>query len=247
MDGSLMMGDRDSLAFEDMRPEEYAIVKALEAARASGQDVMRIAEIMSAAGWDEVDEHECGDGVCRTCSAALREGNSKVRNNLRRLMRYGWIHRPVDGSYALVTKEAAVEPAPAKPEQSWRLVTIRRNPKQLTEEEARALRVSVMALNFKPIDAARKLDCSFYNACLSQADSGKWAGFACTNCTAYNPETDHFQMELDVLGLRAVQRASEMLDEYGKVNRIRGVKPGPDAKRGPAVDDDEDDEFADAY
>jgi hypothetical protein len=78
--------------------------------------------------------------------------------------------------------------------------------------------------------AVKKTDCSFYNACLDQAISGKWAGFACTSCNAY-AEADPFQKEMDQLGLACINRAADLVEKYGKVHRIRGVKPGADAKR----------------
>lgn len=231
MDGSLMAGARDTFSFEDMRPEEQTIVTALQEAHTMGHDMLHISDLQAVAGWEGPT------------------GNSKVRNNLRRLMRYGWIHRPLDGTYALLKHDTApyvaavVEPtapqAEAVPEPVIEpLVTIRRNPKALTDSEARMLRVAASQGNLKPVEAAKHVDCTFYNACLSQADSGNWPGFSCTSCTVYSPTMDQFQRELDVLALRAAQKASDMLEEFGKVSRIRGVKPGPDAKRG-VVEEDE--------
>ena len=60
--------------------------------------------------------------------------------------------------------------------------------------------------------------------------NGKWAGFSCGSCKAY-AEPDEFQKEQNRLGLRAVQTAADLVAKHGKVNRIRGVKPGADAKR----------------
>lgn len=228
MDGSVMTGKGDTLTFEDMKPEERAIMQALQAAHNAGQNVLRIAEIMSVNGWDEVDEHDCPEGNCSVCSAALRLGNSKVRNNLRRLMRYGLIHRPLDGTYAL-TPEPRQAASQAEPVRG--LVQIKRNPRELNDDEARILRgVESGALNARMVESVKKPDCTMYNACLSQAISGKWAGFSCGSCVAY-AAPDQFQKECDMLALRALGTAAEMLDENGKVNRIRGVKPGADAKR----------------
>lgn len=230
MDGSLMAGARDTFTFEDMRPEEQIIVTALEEAHALGHDMLHISDLQAVTGWDGPT------------------GNSRVRNNLRRLMRYGWIHRPLDGTYALVNLDtaphvAAVEvvtaPQPEAVPEPAVLVQIRPNPRALTDSEARMLRVAASQDNLKPVEAAKRMDCTFYNACLSQADSGNWPGFSCTSCAAYSPTIDQFQRELDVLALRACQKASDMLDEFGKVSRIRGVKPGPDAKRGVVVDEEE--------
>lgn len=249
MDGSMMAGDRDTFTFEDMRPDEFAIVKALESAKASGQNVLRIAEIMSANGWDEVEDHECSADHCSVCATALKMGNSKVRNNVRRLVRYGVVCRPLDGAYALVTEQTAppvavvvttVQAAPV------RLVVIRPNPCAMSASEARLIRLAAQAENYEPIAKARKLDCTLYNACLSQADSGNWPGFSCTSCAAYSPTVDQYQRELDVLALRAAQTASDELAKNGKINRVRGVKPGPDAKRGTVIDDEEDDDEIEA-
>lgn len=230
MDGSMMASRGDSLSFEDMKPEERAIMQALQAAYNAGQNVLRIAEIMSVNGWDDVDDHECPEGNCSTCSTALRLGNSKVRNNLRRLMRYGLIHRPLDGTYALrLTPEP--RPTALQAEAVPKLVQIKRNPRELNASEIRILRgVEHGSLNAKMVESVKKTDCSIYNACLSQAISGKWAGFSCADCTAYSAPTQ-FQRECDVLALRALDTAAEMVEENGKVNRIRGVKPGADAKR----------------
>jgi hypothetical protein len=224
----MMAGKDDTLSFEDMKPEERAILQALQAAHDAGQNVLRIAEIMSANGWDDVDDHECPDGNCSVCSAALRLGNSKVRNNLRRLMRCGLIHRPLDGSYALTPEPRRTAPqAEAVP----KLLRIKRNPRELNVSEVRILRgVEYGSLNVKMVESVKKTDCTIYNACLSQAISGKWAGFSCADCTAYDAPTQ-FQRECDVLALRALDTAAEMVEEHGKVNRIRGVKPGADAKR----------------
>jgi len=228
MDGSMMMGKGDALSFEDMKPEERAILSALQAAYNAGQSVLRIAEIMTVNGWDEVDEHDCSDARCSVCSTALRLGNSKVRNNLRRLMRYGFIHRPLDGTYALIVERRRTAP---HDEAVPGLVQIRRNPRELNEDEARILRgVESGALNAKMVESVKRPDCTIYNACLSQAISGKWKGFSCASCTAYSAPTQ-FQKESDMLALRALDTAAELVEEFGKVNRVRGVKPGADAKR----------------
>jgi hypothetical protein len=230
MDGSMMASKGDALSFEDMKPEERAILNALQAAHNAGQNVLRIAEIMTVNGWDEVDEHDCSDSRCSVCSTALRLGNSKVRNNLRRLMRYGLIHRPLDGTYALTLTPEPRRTAP-QAEAVPKLVQIGRNPRELNDSEARLLRgVESGALSARMVESVKKTDCTIYNACLSQAISGKWAGFSCASCTAYSAP-DQFQKESDMLALRALGTAAEMLEDLGKVNRIRGVKPGADAKR----------------
>jgi ferredoxin len=233
MDGYVMAGRGDALSFEDMKPEERAILQALQAAYNAGQNVLRIAEIMSVNGWDEVEEHECPEGRCSVCATALRLGNSKVRNNLRRLMRFGLIHRPLDGTYALRVDALKAEPRQTAPQAEAvpKLVQIRRNPRELNDKEARILRgVESGSLSARMVESVKRTDCTIYNACLSQAISGKWAGFSCADCTAYEAPSQ-FQKECNMLALRALGTAAEMLDENGKVNRIRGVKPGADAKR----------------
>lgn len=108
---------------------------------------------------------------------------------------------------------------------------VRCNPREMTVEEAGEIRRDI-----DQIYKIKKPDCTFYNACLKQAISGRWAGFSCASCRAYSAP-DMFQKELDVLALRALQTASEMVAETGKVDRVRGVKPGADAKRTAPQDD----------
>jgi len=260
MDDLMVARNHNELSFEDMRSEEKMIIRALEHAAASGQHEMRIAELQIAAGWDEVDEHECPEGLCAVCAEALRKGNSKVRNNLRRLMRYGWIHRPIDGTYALTT-EPQVEAEPPQPVvqlvieppqpvmRSEPLVQIRKkadispNPTEVDPDTARKLRVRVrLGGDVDAVAKVKRLDCAFYGACLDQAIAGSWAGFSCNSCTAYAlPDKD--EKESDMLALRAMDKASEMLHEYGKVMRVRGVKPGADAKR---TTEEETEDFAEA-
>ena len=200
MDGSVM-----TLSFEDMRPEEQEIMMALEQAHAMGHRKLHINDLQAVAGWEGPT------------------GNSKVRNNLRRLMRYGLIHRPITGTYAL-TREP-------KPVADPNLVQIRRNPRNLNEAEARLLRaVEVGDVHHNMVSTVRKIDCAFYDACLDQAISGKWAGFSCASCTSY-AEPTAWQRECDWLALRALETAAEEVEDHGKVNRVRGVKPGADAKR----------------
>lgn len=224
MDGSLMVGKDDKLSFEDMRPEEQAIVNAL----ASGS--MKIVEIMEANGWDLVDEHECSER-CEICSTALALGNSKVRNNLRRLVKYGVIERPAPGTYQLVRETPpapVVVPTPREyNDNESRIVHYMREVHEKGEADPKLYKLAL-----KVIDDVRKGDCSFYSACLDQAINGGWDGFSCADCTAYTlPDRD--TMVENVLALRACQTASDELWETGKVNRVRGVKPGADAKRTP--------------
>lgn len=210
MVGSLVVGDGDEFSFEDMRPGEQAIMMALEQAHAMGFDMLHISDLQAVNGWEGP------------------AGNSKVRNNLRRLMKHGLICRTLDGTYALKKepKKTApqVEAVPAAP-------AVKGNPRELNGDEVSLLRrLEEGSSAMKVIESIKKADCTIYNACLSQAISGKWAGFSCASCTAYSAP-NQFQRESDLLALRALGTAAEMLEEYGKVNRIRGVKPGADAKR----------------
>lgn len=229
MDGTMMVDSGDKLSFEDMREEEQAIVQALEDAHRSGKSPMKIAEIMSANDWDMVEEHDCPESHCEVCATALRLGNSKVRNNLRRLMKYGVIKRPADGAYALVA-----EPKPYTPGQ----------PRELNDDEAgivRRIRLyqslgneavddRTYKIALKLIEPIKRGDCTFYNACLDQAMSGQWEGFSCASCSMYSAP-DQYQAESDILALRAMDEAARMIEEHGRVMRVRGVKPGADAKR----------------
>lgn len=140
------------------------------------------------------------------------KGNSRVRNALRRLVGAGIVlHDKAigDGTYVA----AMVGP----------------NPMPLTRVELEALEE-----DYRVSDSLKKTDCSFYNACLDQAISGKWDGFGCKNCTAYQ-EIDPFQKQMDCGGLYAVMKAVEEVSRTGKVNRKRGVKEGADAKRTPRL------------
>lgn len=263
----LMAGNRDQLSFEDMRDDERAIVKALENAAKQGQGALRIAELQAANGWDLVDDHDCPDGECETCAEALRRGNSKVRNNLRRLIRFGWIHRPIDGTYALITAdhkvqselpvvvaseddhpEVVIEPPQPVKQSTAPLVQIRKkdctpHPVELSSEEAMRAHFRARNEDFSLVNRIKRPDCTFYNACLDQAINGHWAGFSCASCSAF-ALPDRQQQMSDILACLAVNKARELLEDHGKVMRIRGVKPGADAKR--TISDDSDD-FSDAF
>lgn len=180
-----------SLTFEDLNPNEKAVVSCLQLA----DQPMNIGQIMAVLGWDQ---------PCKV------KGNSRVRNALRRLARASLIARPDKGTYTSANR-VEVTHGPA--------------PRPMTEDELEAIREDLSVA-----EAIKKTDCSFYNACLDQAISGKWDGFACTSCNAY-VECDSFQKECDQVRLAAVQKAAELVEKYGKVHRVRGVKPGADAKR----------------
>lgn len=129
------------------------------------------------------------------------KGNSMVRNAMRRLIRSSKVlHNKRIGDGTYIASEADLASL---------------GPRPISVDNTRGI---------------RRGDCTFYNACLDQAISGKWPGFACTGCKAY-AEPDMFQKEINHMGLRAVQAAADMVEKYGKVHRVRGVKPGAEAKR----------------
>lgn len=188
--GSGQSGVAIELSFEDLNPNEKAVVACLRKAGCR----MKIRQVVEALGWDK---------PCKS------KGNSRVRNALRRLVRSSMVLHDKeigDGTYRAADLN---EPCP----------------RPITDDELLSLKGDI---NYS--DTIKKSDCAFYNACLDQAISGKWEGFSCTSCTAY-AEPDPFQREMDQLGLAAVQKAAELVEKYGKVHRVRGVKPGADAKR----------------
>ena len=99
------------------------------------------------------------------------------------------------------------------------------NPTALTSAQAVGLR-----LNVEKVEEVKRTGCAFYNACLNTAAEGKWPGFSCQSCEAY-VEPDAHQQMMNHVRLRVLDRAAEILDEHGGPCRIRGVKPGADAKR----------------
>lgn len=136
------------------------------------------------------------------------KGNSKVRNALRRLVRSGLVmHNTAIGDGTYVASDIG---------------SVSANPIQVHKDD--------LSPNIAYASKQKRSDCSFYNACLDQAINGKWAGFSCESCRAYS-EPDEFQKEQNILGLRAVQVAADLVSKHGKVNRIRGVKPGAESKR----------------
>jgi hypothetical protein len=145
----------------------------------------------------------CALGWDQPCKV---KGNSRVRNALRRLVRSGFaLHNAQIGDGTYMASD--IGPVSANP--------------QPIDQDNTTVRAMV---------ASRKADCVMYNACLDQAISGNWVGFSCTSCRAY-AQPDEFQKEQNHLGLRAVQVAADLVAKHGKVNRVRGVKPGADAKR----------------
>lgn len=133
------------------------------------------------------------------------KGNSRVRNSLRRLVRARWVEHPQqlgDGRYQ------AIVPYPRPISQA-------------------ALRVALMEDRLEQI---KRADCTTYNACMQQALSNRWDGFSCAECSCYS-EPDQYQKEMDLIRLRAMEMARELIEREGGPCRVRGVKPGADAKR----------------
>jgi hypothetical protein len=100
-----------------------------------------------------------------------------------------------------------------------------RNPTPLTGAEQRRI-----GRNTEAASVVKRSDCTFYNECLGQAVDGNWKGFGCHECMAYCEPEPHQKM-MDHLALRALGHAVEMVEEFGKVSRVPGVKQGADAKR----------------
>lgn len=163
---------------------------------------MKIAEIMLANQWQIPDK---------------AKGNSRVRNSLRKLMRGSWIQRTDAGFQT--TDLGRGELGLSEPENTGR------NPMEISHAKVIAMRFDMTT-----IGAIKKADCALYNTCLETAIAGNWSGFSCASCTGYTAP-DSFQKESDAVRLRAVQMAAEMIEQYGNAGRVRGVKPGPDAKR----------------
>lgn len=138
-----------------------------------------------------------------------KKGSSRVRNGLRRLVRGGWIVHTSDigdGQYSLSKKaQALVKSGPGQA-----------GPSPKPSDQA----VQVEQLIKRP-------DCAFYNACLAQACSGKWANFSCESCNAYT-EHDPEQKMQDMLALRALDTAAEMIEKDGRLGRVRGAKSAGD-------------------
>lgn len=82
---------------------------------------------------------------------------------------------------------------------------------------------------YEDVHTVKRLDCAFYNECLTEAVDKKWPNFGCGSCDAYEA-LDIDQKVQDVLGLLAARQAAKNVVEMGRANRTRGVKPGVDAK-----------------
>jgi hypothetical protein len=103
-------------------------------------------------------------------------------------------------------------------------------PRQLNKTELKVIREIEHGANARLIDPIKKTDCAMYNACLSQAISGRWEGFSCASCPSY-AMSSRFQLELEHLALRAMDEASRIVEQHGNLLRVRGVRPGADARR----------------
>lgn len=133
------------------------------------------------------------------------KGNSRVRNAMRRLVPARWVEHAKtfgDGTFQ------AIVPYPCPVSNA-------------------KLRMAVVE---DRIDELKRADCAIYNACLEQADRGGWEGFSCVNCSCYS-EPDPHQKMMDMVRLRALGEASVIMEREGGPCRVRGVKPGADAKR----------------
>lgn len=142
------------------------------------------------------------------------KGNSRVRNSLRRLVRARWVeHARVygDGTYQALVRY----PRP----------------------------ISLVALKTAVVEdriaELKHPDCLVYNVCLEQAIGGKWEGFSCSECSCYSAPDQHQKM-MDMVRLRALGEAARMMEREGGPCRVRGVKPGADAKRTVKVDPKEE-------
>ena len=211
---------RRAIPYEKLSEDQKAVLQALvdTGQRMKLREIQSRLDAVTDGKWNELGQ---------------KKGYSRVRNAMRRLTVGGYVYHDEqigDGTYMSVLLKAQeegvdlsvmTEPEPeVVPEPEPEVVELRPNPVELSEDEAISLRV-----NYEVSERFKRTDCSFYNACLDQAISGKWEGFACTSCTAYSAPDD-FQKEMDSNGLAAIRKAVEMIDKYGKISRKRGVKEG---------------------
>lgn len=201
-DARSQRGEAIELTLDMLNDNEHTVLKTLTSAEGGAAAPMKIAEIMLANQWQIPDK---------------AKGNSRVRNSLRKLVRGQWVGHTTefgDGRYQLTELgNSKLNPEPDC------------NPIELSHAKVVAMRFDMSS-----IETIKRADCGFYNSCLEQAIDGDWSGFACSKCHAY-AELSTDQKEADHVRLRAVQMASEMIEKYGNAGRVRGVKPGPDAKR----------------
>lgn len=73
----------------------------------------------------------------------------------------------------------------------------------------------------------KRPDCAFYNACLQQAIDGAWANFSCETCQAYILPDQEQRMQ-DMVALRVLETAAEIVERDGKLGRVRGARPASD-------------------
>lgn len=200
-------GERIRLDLSRLNDNERAVLRCLR--RAGGG--MRNRQIAEQNGWDKPSK---------------TKGSSMVRNALRRLVRSGLVvHGTGIGDGMYFAADAGEPAADVTLRVSGEAFDPRPSPRPITGDEIDSLR-SDMNVS----DRIKRTDCALYNACLDQAVSGKWEGFACTSCSAYQ-QIDSFQKAQDQLGLAAVRMAADLVEKYGGVCRKRGVKPGADGKQ----------------
>lgn len=209
-DARSQRGEAIELTLDMLNANERTVLETLALADGGVAAPMKIAEIMLANQWQIPDKSK---------------GNSRVRNSLRKLVRGQWVEHTSkfgDGRYQVTgLGRSKLNPEPD------------RNPIELSHAKVVAMRFDMSSIDSARrdrIDNVKRADCGFYNSCLEQAVQGNWSGFSCKNCHAYQ-EMSRDQKEADHVRLRAVQMASDMIEKYGNAGRIRGVKPGPDAKR----------------
>lgn len=196
-------GEVLALTLEKLNKNELAVLRTLNAEGVGDRPPMKIAEVMLANSWHIPDK---------------AKGNSRVRNSLRKLVRGQWVEHAKsigDGTVRITELgRAALGRTVSTP-----------HPVPITSARATAMRFDQTL-----IEKFKKADCAFYNACLDQAISGNWPGFSCADCMAYQEPTPEAKMR-DLVRLRAIRMASDMVEKFGNAGRVRGVKPGADAKR----------------
>ena len=84
-------------------------------------------------------------------------------------------------------------------------------------------------LYMEDVDSYKKTYCKFYDDCVDTAAAEDWPNFTCQACNSYKC-IDVDQKVQDFLGLSCVYKAIELMSTQGKLNRIRGVKPGAECK-----------------
>ena len=193
--------DIGTRSFDVLNDTEQEVLKALFARGSADRPAMKNSDIQVVCLWESLKKGQA---------------SSRVRNSLRRLVASGWVEVPAKGSYR-ITEEGFSRMAP--PPKALPA------PREMSSQEARGL-----VLHTERALLVKKADCTFYNSCLDQAITGKWSGFSCVSCNAYD-EPDAFVKSLNHVRLRALEMAADIMEECGGPCRVKGVKPGADAKR----------------